>query len=70
MGPHCAGPTTTDPEKQKQEQSGGVTVDIRRPRCTPRFIPSANAPKQKGLIWVGNDDGNFPAQRGTAARLD
>jgi photosystem II stability/assembly factor-like uncharacterized protein len=33
--------TTNDPEKQKQEQSGGVTWTPRR-KCTPRFIRSAN----------------------------
>ena len=32
--------TTNDPEKQKQEQSGGITVDNSPPRCTRRSTPS------------------------------
>jgi hypothetical protein len=44
--------TTNDPQKQKQEQSGGVTVDNSSAEMTPPFIDQ-RMPKQKGLIWVG-----------------
>jgi hypothetical protein len=46
--------TTNDPEKQKQEQSGGVTVDNSRPRCTRRSTRSPSRRRTANVIWVGH----------------
>jgi hypothetical protein len=50
--------TTNDPEKQKQEESGGVTIDNPTPKPTPPFIPSANLRRWKNHLG-GTDDGNL-----------
>ena len=51
--------TTNDPQKQKQEQSGGVTVDNSSAEMHTTIYSISESPKQKGLIWVGTDDGNL-----------
>src|SRR5436853_408591 len=55
--------TTNDPEKQKQEQSGGVTVDNSSAEMHTTIYSISESPKQKGLIWVGTDDGNLQLTR-------
>jgi len=55
--------TTNDPEKQKQEQSGGVTVDNSSAEMHTTIYSISESPKQKGLIWVGTDDGNIQLTR-------
>jgi len=55
--------TTSDPEKQKQEQSGGVTVDNSSAEMHTTIYSISESPKQKGLIWVGTDDGNIQLTR-------
>src|SRR4029079_16013252 len=55
--------TTNDPEKQKQEQSGGVTVDNSSAEMHTTIFSISESPKQKGLIWVGTDDGNLQLTR-------
>jgi photosystem II stability/assembly factor-like uncharacterized protein len=55
--------TTNDPEKQKQEQSGGVTVDNSSAEMHTTIFSISESPKQKGLIWVGTDDGNIQLTR-------
>jgi photosystem II stability/assembly factor-like uncharacterized protein len=55
--------TTNDPEKQKQEQSGGVTVDNSSAETHTTIYSISESPKQKGLIWVGTDDGNIQLTR-------
>jgi photosystem II stability/assembly factor-like uncharacterized protein len=55
--------TTNDPEKQKQEQSGGVTVDNSSAEMHTTIYSISESPKQKGLIWVGTDDGNVQLTR-------
>ena len=51
--------TTNDPEKQKQEQSGGVTVDNSSAEMHTTIFAIAESPKDKDIIWVGTDDGNL-----------
>jgi photosystem II stability/assembly factor-like uncharacterized protein len=50
--------TTNDPNKQKQEESGGLSVDnsTAENHCTV-FTISAS-PLDENLIWAGTDDGN------------
>src|SRR5438445_465807 len=55
--------TTNDPQKQKQEQSGGVTLDNSSAEMHTTIYSISESPKQKGLIWVGTDDGNLQITR-------
>jgi photosystem II stability/assembly factor-like uncharacterized protein len=55
--------TTNDPEKQKQEQSGGVTVDNSSAEMHTTIYSISESPKNKSLIWVGTDDGNVQLTR-------
>ena len=51
--------TSNDPEKQKQEKSGGLTIDnsTAENHCTIYTI--SESPKNSKIIWVGTDDGNL-----------
>jgi photosystem II stability/assembly factor-like uncharacterized protein len=55
--------TTNDPEKQKQEQSGGITVDNSAAEMHTTIYSISESPLQAGLIWVGTDDGNLQLTR-------
>jgi photosystem II stability/assembly factor-like uncharacterized protein len=55
--------TTNDPEKQKQEQSGGITVDNSSAEMHTTIYSIAESPKNSNLIWVGTDDGNLQITR-------
>ncbi len=55
--------TTNDPAKQKQEQSGGVTVDNSAAEMHTTIYAIAESPKDPNLIWVGTDDGNVQLTR-------
>jgi photosystem II stability/assembly factor-like uncharacterized protein len=55
--------STNDPEKQKQEQSGGVTVDNSAAEMHTTIYSISESPKDKLVIWVGTDDGNVQVTR-------
>ncbi len=55
--------TTNDPEKQKQEQSGGVTIDNSAAEMHTTIYSISESPKDKNVIWVGTDDGNLQVTR-------
>ncbi len=55
--------STNDPEKQKQEQSGGVTVDNSAAEMHTTIYSISESPKDKAVIWVGTDDGNIQVTR-------
>ena len=55
--------TTNDPQKQKQEQSGGVTIDNSSAEMHTTIYSISESPKDKNLIWVGTDDGNLQLTR-------
>jgi photosystem II stability/assembly factor-like uncharacterized protein len=55
--------TTNDPEKQEQEQSGGVTVDNSSAEMHTTIFAICESPKNPNLIWVGTDDGNVQVTR-------
>ncbi len=55
--------TTNDPEKQKQEQSGGVTVDNSSAEMHTTLYSVSESPRDPRLIWVGTDDGNLQLTR-------
>jgi photosystem II stability/assembly factor-like uncharacterized protein len=50
--------TTNDPEKQKQAESGGLTLDVTNAENHTTIMCIAPSPVQEGVIWVGTDDGN------------
>ena len=55
--------TTNDPEKQKQAESGGLTLDVTNAENYCTIISIAPSPLKEGLIWVGTDDGNIQLTR-------
>jgi len=55
--------TTNDPEKQKQEQSGGVTIDNSAAEMHGTIYAIAESPKDGNVIWAGTDDGNLQLTR-------
>jgi photosystem II stability/assembly factor-like uncharacterized protein len=55
--------TTNNPERQKQEESGGITVDNSAAEAFTTIYSISESPKQAGLIWVGTDDGNVQVTR-------
>ena len=55
--------TTNDPEKQKQEESGGVTVDNSDAETHTTIYSISESPKDGQTIWVGTDDGNLHVTR-------
>jgi len=55
--------TTNDPEKQKQEQSGGVTVDNSYAEMHTTIYSISESPRDGQTIWVGTDDGNLQLTR-------
>src|SRR5436190_1039804 len=55
--------TTNDPEKQKQEQSGGVTVDNSSAEMHTTIYAICESPKNANVVWAGTDDGNLQVTR-------
>ncbi|MDZ7292912.1 MAG: hypothetical protein ONB44_22390 [candidate division KSB1 bacterium] len=51
--------TTNNPEWQKQTQSGGLTPDVTGAENFTTITAIAPSPVQKGVIWVGTDDGRI-----------
>lgn len=50
--------TTNDPKKQKQEGSGGLTVDNSKAENHCTIYTICESPLDEGVVWVGTDDGN------------
>jgi photosystem II stability/assembly factor-like uncharacterized protein len=55
--------TTNDPEKQRQAESGGLTLDVTAAENHTTIITIAPSPVERGVIWVGTDDGNVQVTR-------
>jgi len=55
--------TTNNPEKQRQEQSGGVTVDNSSAEMNNTVYAISESPKNRDTVWVGTDDGNVQITR-------
>jgi photosystem II stability/assembly factor-like uncharacterized protein len=55
--------TTNDPEKQKYGKSGGLTLDVTGAENHTTILAIAISPIEKGVIWVGTDDGNVQVSR-------
>lgn len=55
--------TTNDPMKQKQELSGGVTVDNSYAEMHCTIYAVSESPKNPDVVWAGTDDGNVQVTR-------
>jgi len=55
--------STNDPERQKQEVSGGITVDNSAAETATTIYSISESPKNGKVIWVGTDDGNVQLTR-------
>jgi photosystem II stability/assembly factor-like uncharacterized protein len=55
--------TTNDPIRQRQEQSGGITVDNSSAEMNTTIYSISESPRAGGQIWVGTDDGNVQLTR-------
>jgi len=55
--------TTNDPEKQTYGKSGGLTLDVTGAENHTTILCIAVSPLEKGVIWVGTDDGNVQLTR-------
>ncbi|MBT8383501.1 MAG: glycosyl hydrolase [Ignavibacteriaceae bacterium] len=51
--------TTNDPQKQKQEESGGITIDNSTAENHCSIYTISESPLNSQIIWVGTDDGNL-----------
>jgi len=49
--------TTNDPEKQKQAESGGLTIDATGAENNTTILAITPSPVEKDILWVGTDDG-------------
>ena len=55
--------TTNDPEKQKQGESGGLTMDATGAENYCTIIVIEPSPLNSDILWVGTDDGNVQISR-------
>ena len=55
--------TTNDPEMQKQEESGGITVDNSAAEMHTTIYSISESPKDRNVVWAGTDDGNIQVTR-------
>ena len=49
--------TTNDPEKQKQSESGGLTMDATGAENHTTILVIDPSPLERHMLWVGTDDG-------------
>ena len=55
--------TTDNPEWQKQAESGGLTLDVTNAENFTTILVIAPSPLERGVIWVGTDDGRLHVTR-------
>jgi photosystem II stability/assembly factor-like uncharacterized protein len=55
--------TTDDPNKQRQKDSGGLTLDNSTAENHCTIFSIAESPKDRNVIWIGTDDGNLQLTR-------
>ena len=51
--------TTNNPEKQKQHESGGITIDATGAENHCTILAIEPSPLDQKILWVGTDDGNI-----------
>jgi photosystem II stability/assembly factor-like uncharacterized protein len=55
--------TTDDPHRQRQKQSGGLTIDNSTAENNATIYCISEAPGEHDTIWVGTDDGRLQVTR-------
>jgi photosystem II stability/assembly factor-like uncharacterized protein len=55
--------TTDNPEWQKQDESGGLTLDVTGAENFTSIVALAPSPVEEGVIWAGTDDGRLHVTR-------
>ena len=55
--------STNDPMKQKQAESGGLSVDNSSAENHCTIFAISESPKNADVVWVGTDDGNVQVTR-------
>lgn len=55
--------TTNDPEKQKQHESGGLTMDATGAENHCTILAIEPSTREQGVLWVGTDDGKVQLTR-------
>ena len=55
--------TTNDPQRQRQNQSGGLTLDNSTAENNATIFAISESPKDPAVIWVGTDDGHVQVTR-------
>lgn len=55
--------TTNDSTKQRQFESGGLTLDVTAAENHTTILTIAPSPVERGVLWVGTDDGNVQVTR-------
>lgn len=55
--------TTDNKEQQKQNENGGLTLDITGAENYNTILAIEPSPVEKGVIWAGTDDGNVQLTR-------
>ncbi len=59
--------TTNDPEKQRRDQSGGLSMDATGAENHTTILSIAPSPLERGLIWATTDDGAVQITRDDGA---
>jgi photosystem II stability/assembly factor-like uncharacterized protein len=62
--------TTNDPEKQRSDESGGLTRDASGAENHTTILTIAPSPVESGVLWVGTDDGNVQITRDAGETWD
>lgn len=55
--------TTNNPEQQRQDDNGGLTLDVTGAENYNTILTIAPSTKEKGVVWAGTDDGNVQLTR-------
>jgi photosystem II stability/assembly factor-like uncharacterized protein len=55
--------TTNDPKRQRQDESGGLTLDNSTAENNATIFAISESPKDPQVIWVGTDDGHVQVTR-------
>jgi hypothetical protein len=55
--------TTNNPDKQKQDENGGLTIDITNAENHCTILAIEPSKKDRGVLWVGTDDGQLQLTR-------
>ena len=55
--------TTNDPKKQKQSESGGLTMDATGAENHTTILVIEPSPLEKDMLWIGTDDGKVQITR-------